>query len=147
MLSYLLTGFIVYFVMTSLGEVSTCFPVSGSFASHASRFVDPALGFAVGWNYYLIYTLTLPAELIACANILQYWWPHIPKWAVILSVLAIVLTINLCGVAWFGEVEFVLSLIKVTALVLFIIFAVIIIFKDNVGLENYRNGPLFGPDG
>ena len=150
LLSYCLTGLIVYFVMNSLGEVATSYPIGGGFASHASKFVDPALGFAVGWNYYFIYMLTLPAELIASANLLQFWWPALPKWIIVLCVLAVIITINMCGVAWFGEVEFVLSTVKVVALLAFIVLAIIVLFIEQIGFSNYmmeEENPLFGPKG
>ncbi len=50
--AYALIGVMVYFLMTSLGEMATFMPVSGSFETYATRFVDPALGFALGWNYW-----------------------------------------------------------------------------------------------
>src|SRR5437016_1328925 len=68
-LSYLLMGVIVYFVITSLGEMATYLPVSGSFSTYASRFVDPALGFALGWNFWFNWAITLAAELSAATII------------------------------------------------------------------------------
>jgi lysine-specific permease len=52
MLAYLITGIMVYFLMTSLGEMAAFMPSTGSFYVYASRFVDPALGYALGWNYW-----------------------------------------------------------------------------------------------
>ncbi|KAJ3220676.1 hypothetical protein HK099_004101, partial [Clydaea vesicula] len=52
LLAYLISGTAVYFVVSSLGEMATLIPISGSFNSYASRFVDPALGFTSGWNYF-----------------------------------------------------------------------------------------------
>jgi lysine-specific permease len=51
LLAYAVTGALVYFLMTSLGEMSTAIPITGSFASYCTRFIDPAFGFAIGWNY------------------------------------------------------------------------------------------------
>ena len=50
LLAYLLIGLMVYFLMTSLGEMAAFMPVSGSFAAYGSHFVDPAFGFAEGWK-------------------------------------------------------------------------------------------------
>lgn len=52
LVAYVAIGIMVYFLMTSLGEMATYMPVSGSFSTYASRFVDPAFGFALGWNYW-----------------------------------------------------------------------------------------------
>ena len=51
-LAYIIMGALVYFLMTSLGEMATLMPVSGSFETYATKFVDPALGFTLGWNYW-----------------------------------------------------------------------------------------------
>lgn len=50
LVAYALTGLMVYFMMESLGEMATYLPISGSFNNYAGRFIDPALGFALGWN-------------------------------------------------------------------------------------------------
>ncbi|KAJ3347300.1 hypothetical protein HDU91_006817, partial [Kappamyces sp. JEL0680] len=140
LIAYLIAGVIVYFVLTSVGEMSALFPVAGSFFSLGTRFVEPALGFSIGWNYWLIYAFTLPAELVALANLLQFWWPDIPKWAIILSVLALVMTINLCGVGFFGELEYWLSMIKVVAVVAFILNATVLCLRYQTGFATYQAG-------
>jgi lysine-specific permease len=146
LLAYIFAGIIVYFVVTSMGELCTFY--SGSFPSYASRFVDEALGFSIGVNYWLIYACTLPAELVACTKIIQYWWPHIPAWSIILTVLLLITFINVCGVEWFGEVEFALSMVKVLALLAFMVLALVVLFRDQVGFQNYQtgDGPM-GPSG
>lgn len=53
-LAYIFVGIMVYFVMTSLGEMATYLPTSGSFTDYGARFVDPAFGFALGWNYWMV---------------------------------------------------------------------------------------------
>src|SRR5690606_7809048 len=52
LLAYALIGIMVYFLMTSLGELAACLPVSGSFATYGARYVDEGFGFALGWNYW-----------------------------------------------------------------------------------------------
>lgn len=42
----------VYFIVTSLGEMAAYLPVPGAFSTFGTRFVDPALGFCLGWNYW-----------------------------------------------------------------------------------------------
>ncbi|ORY94428.1 amino acid permease-domain-containing protein [Syncephalastrum racemosum] len=53
-IAYCVIGFMVYCIMTCLGEMATLIPVSGSFNHYATRFIDPALGFALGWNYCVV---------------------------------------------------------------------------------------------
>ena len=58
LVAYAAIGLMVYFFMTSLGEMATFMPVSGSFSTYATRFVDPSLGFALGWNYWFNWVIT-----------------------------------------------------------------------------------------
>ena len=58
-LAYALIGVMVYFIMTSLGELATFIPISGSFGTYATKFIDPALGFALGWNYWYNWAVTV----------------------------------------------------------------------------------------
>ncbi|MDE1711598.1 amino acid permease (plasmid) [Chromobacterium amazonense] len=78
LLAYALVGLMVYFLMTSLGEMAAFMPVSGSFQVYGSRFVDPAFGFAQGWNYWYNWAITIAVELAAAAIIMNYWFPGVP---------------------------------------------------------------------
>lgn len=49
-ISYTLVGFLVWIVMSALGEMAAWLPLSSGFTGYASRFCDPALGFALGWT-------------------------------------------------------------------------------------------------
>ena len=78
LLAYAFIGVMVYFLMTSLGEMAAYLPVSGSFETYANRYVDKSLGFALGWNYWFNWAITLAAELVAGALIMKYWFPDVP---------------------------------------------------------------------
>lgn len=43
-IAYIVTGAIIYFVMTAMGEMSAFLPMDQGFSGYAERFVDPALG-------------------------------------------------------------------------------------------------------
>lgn len=64
---------IVYAMMVALGEMSALFPVSGGFTHFAARFVDPALGFATGLNYFYSWAITIPVEIVAAQIVIAYW--------------------------------------------------------------------------
>jgi yeast amino acid transporter len=55
LIGYIILGIDVFFVTQSLGEMATLFPTTGSFNEFAGRFVDPALSFALGWNYWYMW--------------------------------------------------------------------------------------------
>ncbi|KAK4983793.1 histidine permease [Elasticomyces elasticus] len=118
----------LYCTVHALGEMAVTFPVAGSFAAYSSRFIDPAWGFAMGWNYALQWLITLPLEIIA-ASITISFWPsaaHINPAAWVTLFLGLIISINLFGVKGYGEAEFVFSIIKVGAVIGFIILGICI---------------------
>ncbi|KAJ3136275.1 hypothetical protein HDU90_003326 [Geranomyces variabilis] len=141
LLAYIIVGLMVYFVVDSLGEMATFIPISGSFNHYAGRFVDPAFGFTCGWNYYLIWALTPPAEMVACSSIIQFWLPDVETWIWSLIMLVLLYGINVVGSRGFAETEFFLSAIKVIAIVAFVVLGVII---DLGGIRNGDEPPLRG---
>ncbi|KAH9817185.1 amino acid permease/ SLC12A domain-containing protein [Melampsora americana] len=116
-LGYAIMGVIVYSMMVALGEMVTMFPVSGAFTHYAKRFVDPALGFAVGFNYWYSFGITLPTEITAAAIVVQYWTSSVNVAVWITIFLITICAINFFGVRWYGEAEFWFSAIKVIAIV------------------------------
>jgi amino acid permease len=88
LLSYIVLGVFIYAMMITLGEMSSMYPVSGAFSTFGTRFVSPGLGFALGWNYWLQWCLTIPSELTASAVILEFWTSrlHPWQWAIIITV-------------------------------------------------------------
>jgi amino acid transporter len=88
--------------------------------------IDPAVGFALGYNYWYSYAITLPTELTAAAIVIQYWNQsiNVAAWITILYVL--ILAINFMGVRWYGEFEFWFSAIKITTIVGLIILGICI---------------------
>ena len=114
LLGYVIMGSVVYSMMVALGEMATMFPVSGSFTHYATRWLDPALGFALGYNYWYSYAITLPTEVTAAAIVISYWDATTTPAAWITVFLFVIVCINFAGVRWYGEAEFWFSLIKVT---------------------------------
>lgn len=71
--TYGLIGVVIYFLMASIGELATFYPVSGSFGSYATRFIDPGLGFGIGWLYWILWILVSSVDIITLSKILHYW--------------------------------------------------------------------------
>ena len=113
LIAYLLVGVMLFSTCESLSEMASYISISGSFNAYASRFVDPALGFAMGWGYWMNWALILPLQLISASTIIQFWIPSVPTWLCAALLLAILLSINIMGVSLFGETEYWLSFIKV----------------------------------
>lgn len=109
-------------MMQCLGEMAVVIPVSGSFTRYVTRFYDPSLGFAMGWQYWLAWVSVFGAEAAAFRILIDYWYRNeslTPLWISIF--LVINLAIHVCPVRVFGEVEFVVSAIKVVSVILFIV--------------------------
>lgn len=126
LIAFIITGSLIYFVMTALGEMAAFLPNDQGFNGYASRYVDPALGFAMGWNYFFTYAIVLPNNLTAAGLIIQYWRPdlNVAIWVTVFAVL--VISINVLHVGSFGEAEFVLSTIKIITLVTVMITCLVV---------------------
>lgn len=150
LVAYLLMGLMVYFLMTSLGEMATNTPVSGSFAAYAGKYVDPALGFAMGWNYWFNWAITVAVDISTAALVMKFWLPHMPGWIFSAITLALILCVNALSVKSFGETEFWMSLIKVITIFIFLAVGVLTIFGimggHYIGLSNftYKQAPFVG---
>ncbi|MGQ5527414.1 amino acid permease [Bacillus sp. CGMCC 1.60114] len=141
LISYILIGIMVYLLMMSLGEMATFLPDSGSFSTYASKFVDPALGFALGWNYWFTWAITIAVELSASAIIMKFWFPSVPGivWSAIF--LTIILLLNYFSTQSFGEAEYWFSLIKVITIIVFLLIGLLtiigIIGGEFIGFKNF----------
>lgn len=135
LIAYVLIGFSLYCVVNALGELSVQFPVSGSFNAFFSRFLEPAWGFTLGLMYALSWLISFPSELVACALTVQYWTTSINPAVWVAIFFVIICVINLFGVIGYGEVEFALSIIKVLAVVGFIILGICL--TCGVGTQGY----------
>ena len=141
LLAYVLIGIMIYFLMTSLGELATHNPTSGAFFTYGTKYVEGGFGFALGWNYWYNWAITVAFELVAVQFIMKFWFPDIPGvyWSAIF--LAIIFGINALTVKGFGESEFFFSLVKVLAIIAFIIIGIWMIMKIMLtpGAEAFAN--------
>lgn len=150
-LSYLLGGGVIFFIIRMLGEMAVDEPVSGSFSHYAGKYWGKFPSFMSGWNYWFDYVIISMAELTAVGIYMNFWYPDLPQWLSALICLVIITAINLINVSAYGEVEFWMAIIKVTAIVLMILLGLYLIltgpkpFPDNFG-NLWQNGGFF-PNG
>ncbi|MBC1714777.1 amino acid permease [Listeria welshimeri] len=144
LVAYIAIGIMVYFLMTSLGEMATYMPVSGSFSTYASRFVDPAFGFALGWNYWFNWAITLAVDISTAAIIVQFWLPNTPAWLWSAIFLILIFGLNALSVKAYGESEYWFSIIKVATVIIFLIVGVLtivgILGGETIGFSNFTTG-------
>src|SRR6202158_1877752 len=141
LLAYATMGVAVYCMMQSLGEMATQLPIPGSFEAYAERFVDPSLGFAVGWNYWFSWAITLAAELVAGSLIVQFWFPHSNSTLWAMGFFAVLLALNLLSVKVYAEAEYWFAGIKVVTVVIFLAVGALMITgmigDHDVGFSNW----------
>ncbi|WP_404287282.1 amino acid permease [Glutamicibacter arilaitensis] len=125
--SYAVCGFFAFLILRALGELVMHRPTSGSFVSYAREFYGEKAAFATGWLYWLNWVMTSIVDITAVALYMAFfgkyvsWIGAVPQWVWALAALALVLGMNLVSVKAFGEMEFWFALIKVVALVGFLI--------------------------
>lgn len=150
LIAYAAVGIMVYFLMTSLGELATFMPDSGSFNTYAARFVDPALGFAMGWNFWYNWAVTIAAELAAATVLIKYWFPDSSSMLWSLLFLVLIFALNVLSVKGYGESEYWFAIIKVATVIIFLAVGVLMIFGimggEAVGFSNFTIGdaPIHG---
>jgi L-asparagine permease len=120
---YAICGVFVFLILRALGELVLYRPSSGSFVSYAREFFGEKVAFAAGWMYCMNWAMTGIVDTTAIAHYCHYWnaFHAVPQWALALVALVVVLSMNLISVKLFGELEFWASLIKVLALVTFLV--------------------------
>lgn len=126
-LGYAIGGLIAFLIMRQLGEMIVHEPTTGSFSHFAYKYWGNFPGFLTGWNYWILYILVAMSELTAVAKYINYWWPFIPAWVSVLFFFIVITLVNLGNVKFYGESEFWLAIIKVTAVIAMIIFGIVLL--------------------
>jgi AAT family amino acid transporter len=152
-ITYILAAGAIYFVMRALGEMSVAEPVSGAYISYANRYIHRFAGFLNGWNAFIFLLATSAAELNALGKFAQFWFPDLPIWVTALLAVAVMFTVNIIGVKFYGEAEFSFALVKIIAIVGLIAFGLAMIFfglgnnGQPVGFHNLVDNGGFMPHG
>ncbi|WP_227731935.1 amino acid permease [Yersinia proxima] len=153
LLAYLVGGAAVFMVMRALGEMAVHDPVAGSFGHYASRYLGPLAGFLTGWTYTFEMIIVALADVTAFGIYMGLWFPDAPQWGWVLSIIFFIGALNLCSVKVFGEMEFWLSLLKVTAIIAMITAGLgIMMFgfgagHESTGVSNLWSHQGFMPNG
>lgn len=149
-ISYTVLGFVVYMVLSALGEIATFIPLADGFAGYMTRYVDEALGFACGWVYLMKYLLLPANQLVAGSLVMGFWVsPHKINPGVWIAIfLAVIVLVNILGVRFFGEIEFWLSCLKVLTCIGLIILLFVIALgggptHDRLGFRYWKDPGAF----
>ena len=120
---YGICGVFVFFILRAMGELVLHRPSSGSFVSYAREFLGEKAAFVAGWMYFLNWAMTTIVDSTAIATYARFWraFDAVPQWLIALVALALVFGMNMVSVALFGEFEFWAAIIKVVALLAFLV--------------------------
>lgn len=111
--------------------MATWLPLPGAIPQFAARYVDPAMGFAVGWNQWYSNALTQCSEISAAATLIAFWAPDISPAPWITIIIVFIVCLNIFAVKIYGEAEFLFASIKIITIFGLLIFAFIVDLGGN----------------
>lgn len=120
---FAIVGILVMIMMTCIGEMNAMFDFN--FNTHISRWIDPALGAAVGWNYVFLWICNIIAEYVSATSVLSFYSTKVPMYGYYLIMWAFFSVYQMFGVDVFGEVEYILAFVKILFVSGFYLFAII----------------------
>jgi len=149
LLSYLIGAVVALLLMGCLAEMTIAHPLTGSFGAYAEYYVGPLAGFVVRWCYWTGNVLAIGTEVTAVAVYMKYWFPGPPGWVWILTFSGSLVMANALAVNVFGTVEYWFCVIKVTAIIAFIVLASYLVFGTDAPARfaNYTAHGGFLPHG
>ena len=140
--AYLITGCICFFIMRALGELLLSNTNNHSFLDFIAEYLGKKAAFVTGWTYWFCWIAIAMADLTAMGMYVRYWAPGVPQWLPEIIALVLLLGLNMVAVSLFGELEFWFALIKVVAIIAFIIigaYMIITHYKTSAGTVSISN--------
>jgi len=151
LLTYIFAAIVTLLLMACLAEMAVAHPTAGSFGIYGELYLSRWAGFVIRYTYWAAQSIAIGGEAVAAAIYTQWWFPHSPAWVWVVVYSAALILINAQSIGAFGTFEYWFSMIKVSAILVFILLGTAIIFgvhQDRpLGLENFRNYGGFLPHG
>lgn len=150
LLSYGIGAFIVLLLMGCLAEMTVAHPTSGSFGTISEKYINPMAGYLVRYSYWVANVLAVGVEISAIAIYMKYWFPDVPGIVWIFLFAAILIYVNATSVNTFATFEYWFSMIKISAIVGFVLLGSYVLFgtdQPKIGVENLVNDGGFMPFG
>jgi amino acid transporter, AAT family len=131
-------------IVFSLSEMAVVHPSAGSFGTYAEIYLNPWAGFIVRYSYWMAQVIAVGAEAVAAGVYMTFWFPETPVWLWSVGFALALLYFNSRSVNNFGSIEYWFAMIKVVAIVLFIILGAAMIFgigRQATGFHNLTGLP------
>jgi len=150
LISYAIGALIGLLLMGCLAEMTVAHPTSGSFGAYAEHYLSPLAGFVVRYAYWAAVVLAVGMEVTAVGKYMKYWFPEVEQWVWVALFSVVLAAVNATSVKAFGQMEYVFSMVKVVAIVAFILIGAYVVFgsrPEGVGFSNYTADRGFFPNG
>ncbi|KKA31070.1 hypothetical protein TD95_002564 [Thielaviopsis punctulata] len=147
LLAYIVMGLVAAGISYTTGEMTSFNTRTGGFVHHATKYVEPALGAATGWNFWYTIAIAVPAELSAAATVIQFWNTSVSPAVWLTIFLVFIVTLNFCGVRLYGESEVIFASLKIMLIIGLIIGGLVVDLggapnHDRLGFRYWRDpGP------
>jgi L-asparagine transporter-like permease len=128
LINYLVAGLTAFFVFSAIAEMTVADPQPGSFRTYAKKAFGNSMGFVSGWVYWTAGIFIMSSEAVALGTFTKFWFSHVPLWIFTAAYVVIAFGINLLGVRNFGKIESLFAVVKLSTLVIFILFGLLILF-------------------
>ncbi len=149
--SYLIGAVLALLLMGALSEMAVAHPTAGSFGVYAELYVNRWAGFVIRYTYWAVQCIAIGGEAVAISIYCQWWFPGTPKWIWIVGISVALIWVNASSVGNFGSFEYWFSMIKVVAIVFFVIFGLALLVGlgpvPAIGLRNFTAHGGFLPTG
>jgi amino acid transporter, AAT family len=126
-IAFIVVALVALVIAWALAEMVTVHPTAGAFGTIAHSYLGRWAGFVTRWTYWTIQVIAVGGEVIAAGIYVQYWWPTVPLWLAVVVFSVALIVVNAATVRFFGEFEYWLSMIKVSAIVVFILLGILLI--------------------
>ena len=154
LLTYMIIGFFLFFLMRALGELLLSNSEYNSFADFASEYLGHWTGFFIGWSYWLSWVIACIGDVVIVGGYIQFWFPNLPIWIPAFSCLFGLVFLNMLSVKLFGELEFWFAIIKIIAILALIATGCWMVITGYVSpsgvhasVHHLFNGDVFFPHG
>jgi L-asparagine transporter-like permease len=142
-ISYALGALIAWTVTMALGEMASRHPSAGSFGTYGEMFLHPWAGFVARYGYWFSVFIALGGQLVAAATYARLWFPEVNPLVWIALFAAVLLAINFQTVGHYGAFEYWFAMVKVVAVLAFILLGAFLLFGGRTAPQYTAHGGFF----
>jgi len=128
LIDFVIAAIGTYFVFDALSKMTALEPLEGGFRSYAKKAFGRWAGFSSGWTYWCSEMLIAGSQMTALAIFSRFWFPKVPLWLFAAGYAILGLAVILIGVGVLNKLENILAVLKIAAILMFVMIALLAIF-------------------